>query len=238
MCYKLQMKTILNPIILFFFLSTSCWSLPTEYLAIYNAKLKQADGVLKTQLRKNGNTYSFELMTEPTGFWKVITKGSIIERSTFTIENDQLKTYDYELIDTIRKKSRESKSVFNWNNSMITGYYKDREINIALENNTLSRIVLQLQIMHNQEHHVDSTDYLILDKDTLKKITIFPQEFITETSVPFGTFQTIKISHQSENSERLNSLWLAPELNFIPIKISQSVKGKINFEANLTQLKY
>jgi hypothetical protein len=121
---------------------------------------------------------------------------------------------------------------------MITGYYKDREINIALENNTLSRIVLQLQIMHNQENHVDSTDYLILDKDTLKKITVFPQEFITETSVPFGKFQTIKISHQSENSERLNSLWLAPELNFIPIKISQSVKGKVSFEANLTQLKY
>ena len=163
------MKTILNPIILFCFLSTPCWSLPTEYSAIYNAKLKQADGVLKTQLRKNGNTYSFELMTEPTGFWKVITKGSIIERSTFTIENDQLKTYDYELIDTIRKKSRESKSVFDWNNSMIAGYYKDREINIALEDNTLSRIVLQLQIMHNQENLIDSTDYLILDKDTLKK---------------------------------------------------------------------
>ena len=103
MWYKLQMKTILNPIILSFFLSTSCWSLPTEYLAIYNAKLKQADGVLKTQLRKNGNTYSFELMTEPTGFWKVITKGSIIERSTFSIEDNQLKTYDYHLIDTIRK---------------------------------------------------------------------------------------------------------------------------------------
>ena len=232
------MKTILSPIILSFFLSTSCWSLPTEYSAIYNAKLKQADGVLKTQLSKNGNTYSFELMTEPTGFWKVITKGLIIERSTFSIEDNQLKTYDYELIDTIRKKSRESKSVFNWNNSMITGYYKDREINIALEDNTLSRIVLQLQIMYNQEKQIVSNDYQVLDKDALKKVSIISEHLFTETSVPFGTFQTIKISHQSENSERLNSLWLAPELNFIPIKISQSVKGKINFEANLTQLEY
>ena len=150
------MKIILSPIILSCFLSTSCWSLPTEYMAIYHAKLKQADGVLTTQLRKSGNTYSFKLMTEPTGFWKVITKGSIIERSTFAIEDDQLKTHDYELIDTIRKKSRESRSVFNWNNSMITGYYKDRDINIALEDNTLSRIVLQLQIMHNQENLIDS----------------------------------------------------------------------------------
>lgn len=228
-------------LILISFLATSIfinssWALPTEYSAIYNAKLKQADGVLATQLKKNGDVYSFELITEPTGFWKVITKGSVIERSRFVIENDQLKTYDYHLIDTIRKKSRESESEFNWSTSKITGYYKDREIDIPLEGKTLSRIVLQLQIMHDQEKQIASTDYLILDKDALKKITVFPEEFITETSVPFGKFQTIKISHQSENSERLNSLWLAPELNFIPIKISQSINGKTSFEANLTQL--
>ena len=228
-------------LILISFLATSIfinssWALPTEYSAIYNAKLKQADGVLATQLKKNGDVYSFELITEPTGFWKVITKGSVIERSRFVIENDQLKTYDYHLIDTIRKKSRESESEFNWSTSKITGYYKDREIDIPLEGKTLSRIVLQLQIMHDQEKQIASTDYLILDKDALKKITVFPEEFITETSVPFGKFQTIKISHQSENSERLNSLWLAPELNFIPIKISQSINGKTSFEATLTQL--
>lgn len=228
-------------LILISFLATSIfinssWALPIEYSAIYNAKLKQADGVLATQLKKNGDVYSFELITEPTGFWKVITKGSVIERSRFVIENDQLKTYDYHLIDTIRKKSRESESEFNWSTSKITGYYKDREIDIPLEGKTLSRIVLQLQIMHDQEKQIASTDYLILDKDALKKITVFPEEFITETSVPFGKFQTIKISHQSENSERLNSLWLAPELNFIPIKISQSINGKTSFEANLTQL--
>ena len=166
------MKIILSPIILSCFLSTSCWSLPTEYTAIYNAKLKQADGVLSTQLNKNGDIYSFELITEATGFWKAIIKGSIIERSTFAIENDQLKTYDYHLIDTIRKKSRESDAVFNWNNSIITGYYKDREINIALEDKTLSRIVLQLQIMYNQEKQIVSNDYQVLDKDALKKVKI------------------------------------------------------------------
>ena len=232
------MKIILSPIILSCFLSTSCWSLPTKYTAIYNAKLKQADGVLSTQLKKNGEIYSFELITEATGFWKAIIKGSIIERSTFAIENDQLKTYDYHLIDTIRKKSRESDAVFNWNNSIITGYYKDREINIALEDKTLSRIVLQLQIMYNQEKQIVSNDYQVLDKDALKKVSIISEHLFTETSVPFGTFQTIKISHQSEDSERLNSLWLAPELNFIPIKISQSINGKTNFEANLTQLSF
>ena len=230
------MKIILSPIILFCFLSTSCWSLPTKYTAIYNAKLKQADGVLSTQLKKNGDIYSFELITEASGFWKAIIKGSIIERSTFAIENDQLKTYDYHLIDTIRKKSRESDAVFNWNNSIITGYYKDREINIALEDKTLSRIVLQLQIMYNQEKQIVSNDYQVLDKDALKKVSIISEHLFTETSVPFGTFQTIKISHQSEDSERLNSLWLAPELNFIPIRISQTINGKKSFEANLTQL--
>ena len=42
----------------------SSWAIPTEYSAVYNAKLKQADGVLSTQLKKNGENYSFELINE------------------------------------------------------------------------------------------------------------------------------------------------------------------------------
>ena len=237
MWYKLQMKTILNPIILSCFLSTSCWSLPTEYTAIYNAKLKQADGVLTTKLRKDKNVYSFEMVTEATGFWKVIASGSLIERSTFILENNQIRTHDYELIDTIRKNSRESKAIFNWNSSSVDGFYKDRTFSIKLQGNTFSRILLQLQIMHNKEKQISSYNNWVLDKDVLKKITILDQDNMVETLVPFGNFQTLKISHQNENSERINTLWLAPALNFIPIKIIQSENGKINFEANLTQLK-
>ena len=62
--------------------------------------------------------------------------------------------------------------------------------------------------------------------------------FRREANVPYGKYKAIKISHQTIDSERINSLWLAPELNFIPIKLTQTENGKTNFEANLTQLNY
>ncbi len=77
------MKLKLNFIFICLFFSSSSWSIPTEYSATYSVKLKQADGLLTTKLSKQGELYSYEMITQATGIWKVISSGSVIERSTF-----------------------------------------------------------------------------------------------------------------------------------------------------------
>ena len=232
------MKLKLNFIFICLVFSSSSWSIPTEYSATYSVKLKQADGLLTTKLSKQGELYSYEMITQATGIWKVISGGSVIERSTFKIEDTILKTEEYHLIDNIRRKPRESKAIFSWSRNNVSGFYKDREFKIDLDKNTLSRIILQLQIMHAKERQIEMNSFSVLDKDELKNIIIIKEENIKEANVPYGKYKAIKISHQTKDSERINSLWLAPELNFIPIKLTQTENGKTNFEANLTQLNY
>ena len=55
-------------------------------------------------------------------------------------------------------------------------------------------------------------------------------------SVPFGSYEVVEVSHQSKNSNRINTFWLAPDLDFIPVKLEQTEGNKVNFEANLVQL--
>ena len=45
-----------------------------------------------------------------------------------------------------------------------------------------------------------------------------------------------EIDHAGEQSESINSLWLAPDLGYIPIKIAQKKDGKTVFSASLAQL--
>ncbi len=232
------MKSRLNLIFICLLFSCPSWSIPNEYSATYSVKLKQADGLLTTKLTKEGELYSYEMITQATGIWKVISGGSVIERSTFKIDNTILKPEEYYLIDTIRRKPRESNALFSWSNNTVSGFYKDREFKIDLNKNTLSRIILQLQIMHAKERQIEMNSFSVLDKDELKNIIIIKEENIKEANVPYGNYKAIKISHQTKDSERVNSLWLAPELNFIPIKLTQTENGKTNFEANLTQLNY
>ncbi len=219
-----------------FFLSEEANAVPIDYEAVYSVKLMQADGTLRTKLEKNEEVYTYSLKTEPTGFWKLIANGSINESSAFEIIDNEIRPINYKLIDTIRRNPRESIIDFDWSKKVIKGFYKDRTIDLKLEESILTRVLLQIEIMHQKQNNGMKDSYLIIDRDEIKEIDISSSNSKRKISVPFGSYDVIEVSHRSRNSNRINTFWLAPELDFIPIKLEQTENNKVNFEANLVQL--
>ena len=211
-------------------------AVPADYEAVYTVKLLQADGTLRAKLENNDGTYTYTLKTEPTGFWKLIANGSINESSEFEIINDEIRSINYRLNDTIRRNARESEVDFDWSKKVIKGFYKDRVIDFNIEKRILTRILLQIEIMHQKQRNNLEDTYLIIDKDEIKEIDITSSNSGKKISVPFGSYDVIEVSHRSKNSNRINTFWLAPELDFIPVKLEQTEGNKVNFEANLVQL--
>ena len=212
------------------------WSIPSEFQAIYNAQLKQVDGQVMMTLKKvQVNLYSYEIITRPSGFWRVIIDGSIREKSTFVFNDGLVQSKTYELTDTIRSKPRQSLAIFDWDNLLLSGNYKDRKFELPLNIDVIDRATLQIAIIANNQGPNLSSDYYILDRDKVLKVQVNKKDTVN-VRVPFGEFETIEIQHRSEQSEITNSLWLAPELGYIPIKIAQKEDGKIVFSASLSQL--
>ena len=240
MCYKKEVKASVKYRILIL----ACILLqignlnavPADYEAVYTVKLLQADGTLRAKLENNNGTYTYSLKTEPTGFWKLIANGSINESSEFEIINEEIRSINYRLNDTIRRNARESEVDFDWSKKMIKGFYKDRVIDFNIEKRILTRILLQIEIMHQKQRNNLKDTYLIIDKDEIKEIDITSSNSGKKISVPFGSYDVIEVSHRSKNSNRINTFWLAPELDFIPVKLEQTEGNKVNFEANLVQL--
>jgi len=217
--------------------SSACWSQPQNFVAVYTAQLKQADGQLSMTLKKeDGGLYSYELTTKPGGFWRIIIDGSIWQKSTFILEgNDVLRSQTYELIDTIRSKPRKSRASFDWEDSLITGHYKDRAIKLPLTGNIIDKVSLQIAIIMDIRRGIDQSEYYILDKDKIQVVQV-NRNSSAMINVPFGKFEAIEINRSSPDSNRTNTLWLAPELDYIPVKITQEENGKIVFSASLSQL--
>ena len=219
-----------------FFFFEDVHAVPDDYEAVYSVRLMQADGTLRAKLENKEGIYTYSLKTEPTGFWKLIANGSINESSAFEVIDEKIRPINYKLIDTIRRNQRESLVEFDWSRKVINGFYKDRAIDIKLEEDILTRILLQIEIMHQKERNSLKESYLIIDRDEIKEISISSLSSEKKISVPFGSFDVIEISHRSEKSNRINTLWLAPALDFIPVKLEQTEDNKVNFEANLVQL--
>ena len=211
-------------------------AVPADYEAVYSVKLMQADGTLRAKLENNNGIYTYTLKTEPTGFWKLIANGSINESSEFEIIDGEIRSINYRLNDTIRRNPRESKVDFDWGKNVIKGFYKDRVIDFDIDRRILTRILLQIEIMHREQRNNLEDSYLIIDKDEIKEIDITSSNSGKKISVPFGSYEVVEVSHRSKNSNRINTFWLAPDLDFIPVKLEQTEGNKVNFEANLVQL--
>ena len=230
-----KIKKSATLIFVLFFCSLG-WSMPAEFQAIYNAQLKQVDGqVMMTLKKEQDNLYSYETITRPSGFWRVIIDGSIWEKSTFSLTNGVIRSKTYDLTDTIRSKPRESSATFDWNNLLLSGHYKERKFELPLNSYVIDRVTLQIAIILNNQQAKLSSEYYVLDRDKFLKVQINKKER-AKIRVPFGEFETIEINHASEKSDSINSLWLAPELDYIPVKLTQQKGGKTVFSANLTQL--
>jgi hypothetical protein len=82
--YTLSIKKLASLMLGLLFCSSG-WSMPSEFQAIFNAQLKQVDGqVMMTLKKEQDNLYSYEMITRPSGFWRIIIDGSIREKSTFS----------------------------------------------------------------------------------------------------------------------------------------------------------
>ena len=182
--------------------------MPSEFQAIYNAQLKQVDGqVMMTLKKEQDNLYSYETITRPSGFWRVIIDGSIWEKSTFSLTNGVIRSKTYDLTDTIRSKPRQSSATFDWDNMLLSGHYKDRKFELPINNYVIDRVALQIAIILNSQQGNNSSEYYILDRDKLLKVQVNNKE-IVKIRVPFGEFETIEINHASEPSDIINSCLL------------------------------
>ena len=213
----------------------SIWALPPDFNALYDAYIGPAKGQLRSILISNkDDTYSYEMSTNAIGIWKVLADGKITEQSVFKKENDQLKPIKYNLDNSI--KGFQSEANFNWEVNKIDGYYKERKIDLILEEKMIDRVLLQLDIINSIKENKNLTTLKILDKDKIENIEVELFSGIEIITVPFGKFNCVKVRHSKMGSDKENMLWLAEDLDYIPVKLTQIESGETNFIAELKEL--
>ena len=211
------------------------WSFPSDFNAVYDAKIKQAKGELTAELITNEDgTYSYEMTTYATGIWKMFANGMISEKSIFKKENNQLIPIKYNLDNSI--KGFKSEINFDFKNNKINGYYKERIIDLVFEEEMIDRVLLKLDIINSVKENHTLTTLKVLDKDKIEKVEVESTLELETITVPFGEFVCIKVRHSKVDSDKESILWLAKELKYIPIKLVQMESGKTNFTAELKEL--
>ena len=100
----------------------------------------------------------------------------------------------------------------------------------------IDRVLLQLDIINSIKENKNLTTLKILDKDKIENIEVELFSGIEIITVPFGKFNCVKVRHSKMGSDKENILWLAEDLDYIPVKLTQIESGETNFIAELKEL--
>jgi len=211
---------------------------PPQYQAQYELKkygmtLAQADFYFKI---KSAGNWVYHSETKLRGLASLFRKDHITEHSELIEHNGKLRTTRYAYTRKDKKKNRKLDLLFDWKNNLARNQIRNEQWTLPVQDETTDTFSLQLRMMVDLATGKRNLSYNIIDKGKLKtyQFEILGEE---EIAVPSGTFKTLKIKRSRKNSKRVTLMWCAPELNYLPVKITHIEKDGSEFSLQLTELK-
>ncbi len=219
-----------------FLFSSLAWGapIPTPFTAEYQVtKGVMSVGSTTRILHDKGNgNFVFESITKPGGIAKLFTRGKVVERSYWRLQENNLVPHEYTYQNSSDQK-RDVKLLFNWQEFEVTNIINGDPWTMDLEENTLDKLLYQLAIMYDLSAGKNSLNYKVADGGTMKTydVVISGKERL---AMEIGVFDTIKVVITKSN--RQTTLWCAEKLQFLPVRIEQRKEDDGPITANLIEL--
>ena len=127
-------------------------------------------------------------------------------------------------------------TTLNFNNAkkqLVTNYKGQNKV-IALPQPAYDDLSLEIQIREDLKAGKFRGNYYMADRNTVEAVP-FKKSAMTRITVPAGTFDVVRIDRVHDDKDRQTSFWLAPKLDYLPVKVVQNNDGR-KMEMNLARV--
>ena len=136
-------------------------------------------------------------------------------------------SYDYRLRSTFVKRHHHIN--FDWSKMQASETYKKKTKIIDLQLGYLDPLSFQQQLQNDLRAGQTNLNYKVI-----KRFSIRDYNYVVEKEEPLtiaeNSYQTLKVNRQfSVDSKRQLSLWVAPDLDYLMVKMQQMEKDKPSF---------
>ncbi len=195
-----------------------------SYQFSYNGKNM---GTATRVLSNNGNnwTYSFSA--------KAAALASATETSRFSFNNGQISSQSFSRQSKVLVHNNRLNIQFLPKDQIIKTQKDDKARSFAWKAGVLDELNAELQVREDLKKSSGlKSAYYIADAKAVDQRQFVKQG--TETvKTSYGTFETIKVLLKHDNSEKSSTFWLAPKLDYLPVKMAHQ-DGKSSYGLSLT----
>jgi len=171
----------------------------------------------------NDGRYSYRAFTAPVGLAAVFRKDKITEQSEGRIINDTIIPSRYLYTHKRPKRTREVHLDFNWPASRVANKTAGSLWSMEIPEGTQDKFSQQLALILALGRGDRAAEYQVADGGLLKsyRYTEVNRELISTES---GEYQTIRLARNKDDRPSRATLWFAPDLNFLPVRIAKHEK--------------
>ncbi|NNP72248.1 hypothetical protein A7P53_07185 [Acinetobacter defluvii] len=196
------------------------------YQFSYNGKNM---GSATRTLTQNGNNWTYVFAA------KAAAIASATETSRFGFSNGQIQSNDFSRNSKILVHNDTMTIKFNPSAKTINTNKRDKARSFAWKAGALDELNAELQVREDLKGSGLKSSYLIADAKGLDTRR-FVKQGNESVKTSYGTFDTIKVVLTHDNKSKQSVFWLAPKLDYLPVKMSHQ-DGKTSYNLSLTGYK-
>jgi hypothetical protein len=210
----------------------------TQYKARYQASYRGISGGQIESSLHPGTTprqWVYESRAYPNLLGRIAVSPDARQRSTMELTASGVRPLTLVFDDGSDASAKDVRVTFDWANDRVRGYAKEKTFDLAVTPGTQDSASVTAAMIHELLAGREPRSFWILNGAKLEEYRYWPEGRATVVT-PYGQFDTVVWASQRDGSKRVNRVWHAPKLGYVPVQAIQYNKGRPDVQLKLVAL--
>ena len=206
----------------------------TPYHAEYQILRKgSVQGSATRDLSKiDENTYQLKYQSDIK--WMIF-NDKRIETSMFTFDDNRAQPIHYDMTRSGTGPDKEYTISFDHTKKTISSNKKEYPLDITWQAEQQDAQTYQIQLRRDIKAGKTKVSYPIVDKKGNQRNYDFEVDGHETITLPIGNVKTVRVKRLYDNNKRQATVWLAPEYDYMLVKMYKGKEGIEQFQVHMTK---
>lgn len=168
--------------------------------------------------RGHDGDFVFRSETRAAGLIALLRRDHIVEQSTWIFADGFFRPLQYLYERSGGGRQRSVSVRFDWDLHRIVNTINGESWRMPAEPNVMDKLLYQFAVMVDLQSGRTPLTYTVADGGKIK-VYNFERLGAETIKTPLGQLDTIKLSRHKQDSQQQTTLWCAPELHYLPVRV-------------------
>jgi len=211
---------------------------PTPFHATYAVQWKGLNaGTSTLELRRTGvDTWAYVSRSNARGIFRIAIPDTVEQDSELRFVAGEPQPLRFRGDDGGDATDRDVALDFDWQHMRITGTAENQPVDLAMPPDIHDSMTVQLAQMRAAAAGVTAVAFHTVDKDEIKEYD-FTRSGTQKILTSLGELETVIYESRRRGSKRMIRLWMAPSLDYLPVRAERFRADKIEFAMAIRELR-